>query len=110
MKAYPAMLEAIQNARQTISFVTYIFDRDETGLAFAHALGEAARRGVQVRVLIDAMGIRYSWPSILHALRREGVRHARFLPTFAIWHLMWMNMRTHRKIWWWMDAWDLPAA
>jgi Phosphatidylserine/phosphatidylglycerophosphate/cardiolipin synthases and related enzymes len=56
-EAYPAMLEAIHNARQTVSFVTYIFDRDEVGMAFAHALGEAARRGVEVRVLIDATGL-----------------------------------------------------
>ena len=97
-EAYPAMLEAIQNARRTISFVTYIFDRDEVGLAFAHALGEAARRGVDVRVLIDAMGIRYSWPTILHTLQREGVKHARFLPPLAVWHLTWMNLRIHRKI------------
>lgn len=97
-EAYPAMLEAIQQARQTVSFVTYIFDRDEAGRAFAHALGEAARRGVEVRVLIDAMGIRYSWPTILHTLRREGVKYARFLPPSALWHLMSMNMRTHRKI------------
>ena len=97
-EAYPAMLEAIQHARQTVSFVTYIFDRDEVGMAFAHALGEAARRGVEVRVLIDATGTRYSWPTILHTLRREGVKYARFLPSFALWHLMSMNMRTHRKI------------
>ena len=97
-EAYPAMLEAIQHARQTVSFVTYIFDRDEVGMAFAHALGEAVRRGVEVRVLIDATGTRYSWPTILHTLRREGVKYARFLPSFALWHVMSMNMRTHRKI------------
>ena len=97
-EAYPAMLEAIEHASQTVSLVTYIFDRDEVGMAFAHALGAAARRGVEVRVLIDAAGIRYSWPSILHALRREGVKHARFLPSLALWHLMSLNMRTHRKI------------
>jgi cardiolipin synthase len=97
-EAFPAMLEAIQHARTTITFVTYIFDRDEVGKAFAHALGEAARRGVEVRVLIDATGARYSWPSILSLLRREGVTHARFLPSFALWHLMSLNMRTHRKI------------
>jgi cardiolipin synthase A/B len=97
-EAFPAMLDAIQHARQTISFVTYIFDRDEVGMAFAHALGDAVRRGVEVRVLVDAVGLLYSWPSILHALRREGVTYARFLPSFALWHLMSMNMRTHRKI------------
>jgi len=91
-------LEAIRQARRAVSFVTYIFDRDKAGLAFARAFGEAARRGVEVRVLIDAAGTRYSWPSVLHALRQEGVRYARFLPSFALSHLMAMNLRTHRKI------------
>ena len=97
-EAFPAMLEAIGQARHTISFSTYIFDRDEAGLAFARAFGAARRRGVEVRVLIDAAGTRYSWPPILHTLRREHVRYARFLPAFALWRLMAMNMRTHRKI------------
>lgn len=97
-EAYPAMLEAIREARHSIAFVTYIFKRDEAGRRFAAALGEARRRGVEVRVLIDAMGVLYSWPSILGVLRREGVRAARFLQPFASWHLMALNMRTHRKI------------
>lgn len=97
-EAFPAMLEAIRRASQTISLQTYIFDRDEIGLAFARALGDATRRGVEVRVLIDAAGTRYSWPTILHALRREGVRYARFLPLFSVGRLLAMNLRTHRKI------------
>jgi cardiolipin synthase len=96
--AYPAMLEAIRQARRTISFETYIFDCDEAGLEFAHALGDAKRRGVGVRVLVDATGIRYSFPTILHALNKEGVRHARFLPPFTSGHIMSLNLRTHRKI------------
>src|SRR5262249_38060797 len=58
-EAYPAMLDAIRSASQSLSFVTYIFDRDEIGLAFARELGAASRRGVEVRVLIDAAGTRY---------------------------------------------------
>ncbi len=96
-EVYPAMLEAIGRARRSISLVSYIFDNDEVGREIAHALGEAARRGVEVRVLIDAAGARYSWPTILRVLRREGIRYARFLPAFALW-LMSMNLRTHRKI------------
>jgi cardiolipin synthase len=96
--AYPAMLEAIRQARQTLTFSTYIFDRDEAGQAFAREFGAAVRRGVAVRVLIDAAGTRYSWPSILHTLRREGVTYARFLPAFALWRLMSINMRNHRKV------------
>jgi cardiolipin synthase len=97
-EAYPAMLEAIRGARRSVAFVTYIFDRDEIGVAFARALGEAVRRGVEVRVLVDATGSRFSWPNIFCELRREGVRYARFLPWFTLRHLMSINMRTHRKI------------
>src|SRR5438045_8786396 len=92
------MLKAIRQASRTISLETYIFDRDEVGLAFAHTLGEATRRGVEVRVLIDATGAHYSWPTIIHTLRRERVRYARFLPSFPSLHLMSLNLRTHRKI------------
>src|SRR5262249_54863395 len=96
--AYPAMLEAMAKAKETITLSTYIFDRDEAGLAFAKTLGEAVRRGVNVRVLIDATGTRYSWPPILGTLRHEQVPYARFLPTFRLWRLMAMNLRSHRKI------------
>src|SRR5262249_9811934 len=96
-QTFPAMLEAIRQACHTISFVTYIFDRDEVGLEFARAFGEAKRRGVEVRVLIDAAGTRYSWPSTLRSLRSEGVTHALFLPV-GLWRVLSMNLRTHRKI------------
>jgi cardiolipin synthase len=97
-EVFPAMLQAIEQARHTIALETYIFDRDEVGQEFAAALGRARRRGVEVRVLIDAAGIRYSWPSILRTLRHEGVRYARFLPLLGFWRLPSMNLRTHRKL------------
>ncbi len=97
-EAYPAMLEAIAQAKKTVTLETYIFDRDPAGLEFAQALGAAARRGIEVRVLVDAAGLRYSWPSITGTLRREGVRHARFMPSLNLLHLVTTNLRTHRKI------------
>jgi cardiolipin synthase len=97
-ETYPAMLEAIAQARQTLSLESYIFDRDEIGLTFVKALGDAVRRGVEVRVLVDAAGLRYSWPSVLKSLRRAGVKCAQFMPSFSPWHLVSMNLRTHRKI------------
>ncbi len=96
--AYPAMLEAMAAARHSIALSTYIFDRDEAGLAFARALGTAVKRGVAVRVLIDATGLRYSWPSILGDLRRAGVPCARFLPAFPFGRLLTINLRNHRKL------------
>lgn len=96
--AFPAMLEAIAHARRSITLSTYIFDRDEAGLAFVDALGQAVRRGVEVRVLIDATGTRYSWPSILGPLERAAVPHARFLRTFPLRRLLEVNLRNHRKL------------
>lgn len=96
--AYPEMLKAIGQARESITLGTYIFDNDPVGRAFARALGDAVRRGVEVRVLIDATGTRYSWPPILGVLRREGVRFARFNPAFPLWRLVALNLRNHRKI------------
>lgn len=94
--AYPAMLEAIAAAQHSISLSTYIFDSDATGRMFAHALGSAVRRGVAVRVLVDATGKLYSWPTIAGALCSEHVRHAFFMPTFP--QVASMNLRSHRKI------------
>lgn len=46
---------------------------------FAQALGRAVMRGVRVRVLVDAVGARYSSPTIVQRLRREGVHGGRCL-------------------------------
>jgi cardiolipin synthase A/B len=96
--AYPAMWEAIRTAERSVALSTYIFDRDAAGMAFAKVLSEAVRRGVEARVLVDATGARYSVPSILGVLRRGGVPHARFLPSFPLWSPLSLNLRNHRKL------------
>ncbi|MCS7100624.1 MAG: cardiolipin synthase ClsB [Burkholderiaceae bacterium] len=53
---FPRLLEAIAEARASVHLETYIFADDATGHRFAEALGQAAARGVQVRVLIDGFG------------------------------------------------------
>jgi len=97
-QAYPRMLQAIDEAKSSIMLASYIFDYDEAGLRFLHGLSAAVRRGVAVRVLIDATGSRYSIPSIVPALKNAGVRVARFMPNFAISKMSALNLRTHRKI------------
>lgn len=96
--AFPFMLEAINRADRSISLSSYIFDDDPSGHRFVEALTQATRRGVEVRVLIDDVGARYSRPPITRTLSRAGVRNARFLP--QVWFLRFaaMNMRSHRKI------------
>lgn len=96
--AYPAMLEAIASAERSIALATYIFDNDRAGRRFLEALVAAKERGVEVRVLIDDAGARYSAPPLDRALRRRGVRVARFLRAWMPWRMPYLNLRNHRKI------------
>ncbi len=94
-QAYPAMLDAIAAARHSVHVSTFIFDGDETGFRFAHALSAAAARGVDVRLLIDGLGAKYARPSARRLLRRTAARIGRFLPLHRGGYI---NLRNHRKI------------
>ena len=98
-EAYPEMLAAIRNAQASISLTTFIFGNDHIGRAFVEALKDAVDRGVQVRVLVDAIGARYSFPSIVGPLRKARIPVARFMPTtLTPYRTPYMNLRSHRKI------------
>lgn len=96
--AYPEMIEAIKGARKSIALATYIFDHDAAGLAFVEALAAAKERGVAVRVLIDAVGARYSKPPLPLLLRQRGVPSALFMGNIIGLKLPYANLRSHRKI------------
>ncbi|MGC0143935.1 MULTISPECIES: phospholipase D-like domain-containing protein [unclassified Pseudactinotalea] len=53
---YAAMLDSIRSAEHSIYFETFIWKGDEVGAAFKQALIAAARRGVQVYVVMDTWG------------------------------------------------------
>ena len=97
-QAYPAMIAAIQDARHTVALQSYIFDDDRIGEQFVHALARAVQRGIQVRVLIDAVGSRYSRPPIIRRLRREGIPYALFMTNSWGMRMPYANLRSHRKI------------
>nr|WP_301288363.1 phospholipase D-like domain-containing protein [Natronospira proteinivora] len=97
-QAYPAMLTAIRSARESITLSTYIFNRDRVGREFVDALSEARQRGVAIRVLVDAVGLRYSMPSIEGLLKRDSIPTAKFMPARLPWLVRFMNLRNHRKL------------
>jgi cardiolipin synthase A/B len=97
-QAYPAMLEAIDRAKTSLTLVSYIFDNDRAGQRFLEALVSARQRGVEVRVLIDDFGARYTRPTMLKRLRKAGIRTAAFLPTRLPRMFPYANLRNHRKI------------
>ncbi len=97
-EALPAMLEAIEAARQSVSLLSYIFEIKGIGMRFAEALERAVKRGVEVRVMIDDAGTRYAWPPVTGELSRRGVTVRRFMPNRFIGRLLTMNLRNHRKL------------
>ena len=97
-EAYPAMLEAIERAARSVTLCTYIFADDRVGSRFIDALARARGRGVEVRVLIDDVGVRYGFPPAHWALRRAGIPVARFLPILSRSLLAFFNLRIHRKL------------
>ncbi|HEX8204025.1 MAG TPA: phospholipase D-like domain-containing protein [Isosphaeraceae bacterium] len=97
-KAYEAMIGAIDGAERSVALSSYIFNDDPAGRQFVAALARAVARQVEVRVLVDDVGRRYDWPTILGPLRRAGVPVATFLPTLVPGWFPYMNLRNHRKI------------
>ena len=97
-QAYPAMLKAIDQARETLYLTTYIFETNNTGRKFVAALSRAVTRGVDVRVIVDGVGELYSWPLATRLLRESGARVAQFLPPRLVPPSLHVNLRNHRKV------------
>jgi cardiolipin synthase len=97
-KAYPVMLEAIANARSSVHLMSYIFDEDETGKRFLDALAAAASRGVETRLLVDAVGAYETDDAFYSSARRAGVTVAEFRPLRLTRWRRGLHFRNHRKI------------
>lgn len=90
----------IDTAEASVHLLTYIFADDATGRKVAAALGRAARRGVDVRVLIDAIGSRPWARRTLAILAAEGVQCRLALPVrwWTTVRRARADLRNHRKI------------
>jgi cardiolipin synthase len=94
---FPAMLEAIQHAKETVNFATFVYWTGSIAPRFAQALGERAAAGVEVNVLLDAVGAAKMDRGLVDQLKRAGATVAWFRP--PKWYTIHkLNNRTHRKI------------
>lgn len=94
---FPAMLSAIRDARQTISFETYIYWRGNIAEEFADALSAKARDGLSVKVLLDWVGSLPMDERLIKRMQDAGVEVVRFRP--VTWYTIdRVNNRTHRKL------------
>jgi len=97
---YAAVLQAIDEARDHIHLEYYVYEPDQTGTAVRDALVRAAQRGVQVRLLLDAVGAGKVRARFLKPLHAAGVETAWFHPRQLLkpFTRPWLNLRTHRKL------------
>jgi cardiolipin synthase len=96
-EAYPAMLAAIDQAERSVTLASYIFDDDAAGKLFALSLQRAHERGVEVRVLIDGLGLRYSRPDMLKACGAPACLQPRSRRRTTV-QVALRQLRNHRKI------------
>ncbi len=97
---FPALQQAWDAARSSIWLETYIFHDDPTGLELAECLIRAARRGVQVRVMVDGLGSHRSIAELDRRFAAAGVEFMVYRPWRA-----WVDLlqrghwrRLHRKM------------
>ena len=96
-RIFPAMLEAIRGAQQSITFETFIYWSGKIGKEFADALAARARAGVKVHVLIDWLGSKKIKEEYVEEMEKAGVEVMRYHP--LKWFNAWrVNHRTHRKL------------
>lgn len=97
---FPALVRAIDDAREAVWFETYIFADDATGRLVAGALVRAAQRGVQVRALVDGWGAKFYLTAALeHEMRKGGVDLQKYRPEVAPWQFRSHRLRRlHRKL------------
>ena len=97
---FPAMGAAIASARRTVWLATYIFHDDAVAQTLALLLAAAARRGVQVRVVVDGFGSKATLPSLREWMVPAGVELAVFRPIDRWWSYFQPGQarRLHQKL------------
>ena len=94
---FDAMIELIDNAKESVALESYILRSDAVGARFADALMRAARRGVRSQLLADWFGMRGIGSSYLRTLRAHGV-HVRVFSPLGFRRWLGVVPRDHRKL------------
>jgi len=94
---YPAMLDAIGKARESIHMECYIFKQDDIGDRMLSALEDRARAGVRVTLLMDAIGSFGAFHHAKRTLREAGCRVEAY-GRMRWYSLARLNNRTHREL------------
>ncbi|MHB0970611.1 MAG: cardiolipin synthase [Thermoanaerobaculia bacterium] len=94
---FPSMLAAIRGAKKTINMESYIYWDGSVGRRFAEALAERSRAGVEVKLILDAVGSAQMSRALIDFMANNGIDVEWYHP--LRWYtLSRANHRTHRKL------------
>ena len=91
------MLDAIRGATRSINMECYIFQPGKIADQFVEALSERARHGVNVTIVVDAIGSFSLWGRPVRRLREAGCRIESY-QRLRWYSLARLNNRTHREL------------
>ena len=94
---YPSMLAAIRGATRSIALETYNFNKGDIGEEFTVALVDAAKRGVDVKLVLDAFGASAPPDDLDNRIEAAGGR-VHWFNQIGPWTVESTNTRTHRKL------------
>lgn len=94
---FPRLLQAIAEAKETIHYETYVWWKGDICRQVAEAFSARAREGIEVRLMLDAVGSFQMDKALLAMMKEAGVKVARYHP-IRILDLGQLNKRTHRKL------------
>ena len=97
VEIFPAILQALESASQSINFLTFVYWQGEIARKVANTLAAKARAGVRVRVLLDDYGSAPMDGSLVREMKSAGAEVERFRPVVR-WKFWESDHRTHRKI------------
>jgi cardiolipin synthase len=96
-RIFPAMLAAIDGATRSVDLMTYVYWKGDIATRFAQTLAAAARRGVRVRLLIDAVGGLQIEKGLVDHMDEAGV-HVEWFRKPWLNSPLKQNHRCHRKV------------
>jgi cardiolipin synthase A/B len=96
-RIFPAMLSVIDSARRSVDLMTYVYWKGDIAERFADTLSAAARRGVRVRLLIDAVGGLQIEKGLVDRMDQAGV-HVEWFRKPWLNSPLKQNHRCHRKV------------
>ena len=93
------LITDIDRALHHVHLQFYIFEYDDVGRRVCEAVIRAASRGVECRLLLDAMGSRKFINRKSPGLRKKGIKIVAAYPMISLRHYLGrLDWRTHRKI------------